>query len=130
MSSDIPDSFKYTSEHEWLEIDNDTVRVGITAFAQESLGDLVYVELPKVGQSFNAGDHFAVVESVKAASEVYAPITGEVLEVNQALADSPETINQSPYYDGWLVKLKISDSSELNDLMDAEAYTQFVEKLS
>lgn len=123
-----PRHLKYTKEHEWLEINGDIATIGITAFAQESLGDLVFVELPEVGRMLSSGDDFAVVESVKAASEVYSPISGEVVEVNTDLADSPQSINESPYDDGWLVKVRISDPSELEDTMDADAYTTFVEE--
>lgn len=123
-----PRHLKYTKEHEWLEINGDIATVGITAFAQESLGDLVFVELPEVGQKISSGDDFAVVESVKAASEVYSPISGEVVEVNTDLADSPQSINESPYDDGWLVKIRMSDVSELDDTMDADAYTTFVDE--
>lgn len=128
MSHTYPTHLKYTKEHEWIEMNGDIATIGITAFAQESLGDLVYVELPEVGRKISSGDDFAVVESVKAASEVYSPVSGEVVEVNTDLADSPQSINESPYDDGWLVKVRISDASELDDTMDAASYTTFVEE--
>lgn len=128
MSAANPRHLKYTKEHEWIEMNGDIATIGITAFAQESLGDLVYVELPEVGATLSSGDDFAVVESVKAASEVYSPLSGEVVEVNTELAESPQSINESPYDDGWLVKIRISDVSELEETMDADAYTAFVDE--
>lgn len=128
MSHSYPSHLKYTKEHEWIEMNGDVATIGITAFAQESLGDLVFVELPEVGATINSGDDFAVVESVKAASEVYSPVSGKVVEVNTDLAESPQSINESPYDDGWLVKIRISDPSELEDAMDADSYTIFVEE--
>lgn len=128
MSAANPRHLKYTKEHEWIEMNGDIATIGITAFAQESLGDLVYVELPEVGATLSSGDDFAVVESVKAASEVYSPLSGEVVEVNTELAESPQSINESPYDDGWLVKIRISDASELEETMDADAYTAFVDE--
>lgn len=125
---DYPDELKYTEEHEWVLVEDDIVTIGITDFAQEQLGDVVFVELPEVGDALEAGKSFGVVESVKAVSDVYAPVTGEVTEVNSDLPDEPELLNNSPYDDGWMIKLKLEDSSELDDLMDAEAYQQFIEK--
>ena len=120
--SNVPTELKYTSSHEWIAIDGDTATIGITDHAQDLLGDLVFVELPDVGTTFAAKDECAVVESVKAASDVYSPLSGEVVEVNEALADAPETINTDAYGDGWMFKLKMTDPSDLDDLMDAEAY--------
>lgn len=121
--SEIPSELRYTKSHEWVRDENDgTVFIGITDHAQELLGDLVFVELPEVGSELAAEDAVCVVESVKAASDVYMPVSGEVLEVNDALADSPETINDSPYDDGWLIKVKLSNPDEMDDLMDADAY--------
>lgn len=121
--SHVPAELKYTSDHEWVRTEQDgTVTVGISDHAQAALGDLVYVEVPEVDSSFTAGEAAAVVESVKAASDVYAPISGIVIEVNEALADAPEQVNDSPYDDGWLFKLQPSDASEIDGLMDAEAY--------
>ena len=121
--SDVPSNLKYSKSHEWIEVSNDIVTIGISDHAQDLLGDLVYVELPEVGNEINAGDACAVVESVKAASDVYTPLSGEIIEVNDALADNPELINQSPYGDGWIYKLRLSEVAELDDLLDADAYT-------
>jgi glycine cleavage system H protein len=112
----------YTEDHEWLAIDGDTVTVGITDFAQSQLGDVVFVELPKVGRALKKAEAAAVVESVKAASDVYAPITGEVVEINSALADEPALVNTDAESKAWFFKLKLADKSELDGLMDAEAY--------
>lgn len=126
--SEIPGELAYTKTHEWVQQEDDgTVLVGITDYAQESLGDLVFIELPEVGATVSAGDACAVVESVKAASDIYAPVTGEVLEVNEDLADSPEIVNQDAYNSGWLMKIKLGDESDLDDLLDADAYQEFIE---
>lgn len=126
--SEVPGELKYTKSHEWVRIEDDgSVVVGITDHAQDQLGDMVYVEVPEVGTSFAAGDACAVVESVKAASDVYAPISGEVTEANDVLADSPELVNQDAFGDGWLMKLNPGDASELEGLMDANAYQAFLE---
>ena len=118
----IPADLKYTESHEWARLEADgTVTVGITEYAQDALGDIVFVELPKVGKSYTAGDDAAVVESVKAASDIYAPVSGEVVAVNDAVADSPESINADAY-SAWLFKLKPSDANAINGLMDAGAY--------
>lgn len=123
--SNVPSDLLYTKSHEWVRREADgTVTVGITHHAQELLGDLVFVETPEVGSNFDAGDDCAVVESVKAASDVYAPIGGEVVESNELLANAPETINAEPYGDGWIFRIKPSDAAELDDLMDAEAYSE------
>ena len=122
-------SVKYTDEHEWIRVDGDTATVGITDYAQNQLGDVVYVELPKPGQKVEKGKQAAVVESVKAASAVYAPITGEVIEVNQALVDEPATINSDPMGKGWFMKLRLANASELDGLMDEAGYKKFVEGL-
>lgn len=127
---DFPDELKYTEDHEWVLIEDELVKVGITDFAQDSLGDIVFVELPEVGTILVAGKPFGVVESVKAVSDVYAPISGEVVEVNEELPDAPETLNTSPYEDGWMIKIKPSDSSQLDDLLDADDYAEFVEEAS
>lgn len=123
--SDIPSDLKYAKSHEWVRVEGDEATVGITDHAQDQLGDMVFVELPETGTSYAAGDACAVVESVKAASDVYAPLSGEVLEVNDALSDSPELVNQDAFGDGWICKLKISDPAELAALLDAEAYGAF-----
>ena len=121
--SEIPSELKCTKSHEWVRDEDDgSVTIGITDHAQELLGDLVFVELPEVGTEMSVDDAACVVESVKAASDVYMPVSGEVIEVNDLLADAPETINDSPYDDGWLIKVKLSNPDELEDLMDADTY--------
>lgn len=120
---------KYTEDHEWITLDGEIAAVGITKYAAEQLGDVVFVEVPEVGASFSKGDDMAVVESVKAASDVYAPVRGEVTEGNSALADAPETVNEDPEGAGWFAKLKVADKSELDGLMDADAYKAFCEGL-
>lgn len=117
-----PEELKYSKTHEWSKREGNLVTVGITDFAQDQLGDVVFVELPEVGQAFGAGDAAAVVESVKTASDIYAPVSGEVVEVNDALDNAPETINESPYERGWLFKLRPNDESELDGLLDADSY--------
>ena len=122
-----PKNLKYAESHEWtLDNGDGTVTIGITDFAQEALGDVVYIEMPEVGDGLDAGDTFGVVESVKAASDLYAPVTGEVIEVNVDLEDSPETINSSPFEDGWIMKIKMEDSSELDNLLDAAGYNDAI----
>lgn len=121
--SNFPEDLKYTETHEWVSVEADgSVRIGISDHAQESLGDLVFVELPEVGDSVAQGDACAVVESVKAASDIYSPITGEVLAVNEALEDDPGLVNADPYGDGWLFQVSLDDPGELENLLDAEAY--------
>ena len=117
----------YSEDHEWIGVDGDTGTVGITDYAQEQLGDVVFVELPEIGRTVLKGDDMAVVESVKAASEVYAPVGGEVVETNGALEDNPAAVNEDAEGGGWFVRLKLADAGELEDLMDAAAYTAFVE---
>jgi len=125
--ADIPSHMKFLKSHEWVEVlDDGTARVGITDHAQELLGDMVYVELPEVGQALSAGEECAVVESVKAASDVYSPLSGEVVEVNEELADTPDLVNHHPYGDGWLFRIKIEESAELDELLDADAYAEFI----
>lgn len=118
---------KFTKDHEWVAMDGDIATIGISAFAAEQLGDVVYVELPAIGKTFNQSDAMAVVESVKAASDVYAPVSGKIVEVNDALALAPETVNQAADTDGWFVKMKLSDKSQLDALMDLAAYKTFIE---
>ena len=125
---EYPEELKYTEEHEWVLIEDDIVTVGITDFAQDALGDVVFVELPDEGTELEAGKSFGVVESVKAVSDIYAPVSGEVVEVNEELPDTPELVNTSPYEDGWMVKIKLADTTELEDLLDADAYKAFVEE--
>ena len=120
---------RFTKDHEWVEADGDVATIGITAYAAEQLGDVVFVELPSVGKTLSTGDAFAVVESVKAASDVYAPVSGEVLEVNAGLPDAPETVNAMPEKDGWFAKVKLADPAELDALMDRAAYEQFLSTL-
>ena len=117
----------YTEEHEWIRVEGDTATVGITDFAQGQLGDIVFVELPDAGRQVTKGGEAAVVESVKAASDVYAPVSGEVTEANAALGDDPSLVNTDPEGEGWFFRLKLSDTSELDGLMDAEAYKAFCE---
>ena len=125
--SNIPDNLKYTKSHEWIKDEGDgIVSIGISDHAQELLGDLVFVELPEVGANLSAGSECAVVESVKAASDVYSPLDGEVVEVNEDLADTPEKINEAPY-DAWIFKLKLSDPSQLDSLLDPDAYKAIAE---
>jgi glycine cleavage system H protein len=121
---------KYTEDHEWVEVDGDSGVIGISEYAQEQLGDVVFVELPEVGKVLDRGDEVAVVESVKAAAEVYAPVGGEVLEVNEDLNGDPSLVNTDPFGDGWFAKLKLSDPDELDELMDEDTYKKFVEGLS
>jgi glycine cleavage system H protein len=127
--SDIPGDLKYTKNHEWVRVnDSGTLTIGITDHAQGQLGDLVFVELPEVGQELAAGDSFAVVESVKAASDVYVPVAGTVTGVNEKLADSPELVNQDPYGEGFLMTLELKDSDDLGALLDAVAYGAIAEE--
>lgn len=126
--SNIPADLKYTKEDEWISIDGDIATVGITDYAQESLADLVYFELPEVGDSVKVGEEFGVVESVKAAADLFAPLSGEVAEINEALSDTPELANTDPYGAAWIVKIKMSDPSEAEALMDAAAYTAWCDE--
>jgi glycine cleavage system H protein len=118
---------RYTEDHEWIGLDGDVATIGITEFAQEQLGDVVFVELPEIGKRFAKGDEAAVVESVKAAAEVYAPVSGEIVAINDLLVDDPALVNVSPTANGWFVKIRISDAAELDGLMDQDAYAKFVE---
>jgi glycine cleavage system H protein len=121
-----PSSFRYTKEHEWIDVKGDTGTIGITDYAQHELGDVVFVELPKIGATLAAGKAFGTVESVKAVSEIYSPASGEVVETNAKLADSPETINTDPHAAAWLIKIKLSNKSEVAGLMDAAAYEAYI----
>jgi glycine cleavage system H protein len=125
--ANIPEDLKYTKDHEWVSVDGDTATIGITDYAQHALGDVVYVELPNTGESFDAHDVFGSVESVKAVSEIFTPIGGEVLEINEDLNDTPEVVNDDPYGDAWLAKVKIDDPSEIDELLSAEEYGDFLE---
>ena len=125
--SQIPENLKYTQEHEWVRVEEDgTVVIGITDYAQSSLGDITFVELPETDESFELGDTFGVVESVKAASDLYMPLAGKVIETNEALMDSPESVNSDPYGEAWLIRIKPDDTSGLNALMDPTAYADIV----
>lgn len=129
--SDIPSELKYVASHEWIRNEGDgTVTVGVTDHAQDLLGDVVFVELPEVGTDYASGDDAGVVESVKAASDIYAPISGEVIAVNEELEDSPELVNSDPYANGWFFKIKLSDEAELNQLLGAEGYAEHCESES
>jgi len=123
---EFPEELKYTEEHEWVMVEEDLAVVGITDFAQDALGDVVFVELPEVGTSVEAGKAFGVVESVKAVSDIYAPISGTIEEVNEDLVEAPEIINTSPYEDGWMIKIRMTDASDADDLMDVEAYQALI----
>lgn len=122
-------TMRYTKDHEWVKVDGDSATVGITTYAAEQLGDVVYVELPEVGRDLRKGEGAAVVESVKAASDVYSPVSGEVLETNEALGDSPGTVNSAPETAGWFLKVKLSDRSDLDSLLDEEAYRDYIDTL-
>ena len=124
----FPDDLRYTREHEWARRKGKNVVVGITEYAQDQLGDVVYLELPDVGDPVKKGDSFGVVESTKAVSELFAPISGKVVEVNDPLADAPETVNEDPYEEGWMVVIEPSDPAELDALMDAKAYQAFLDE--
>jgi glycine cleavage system H protein len=125
----VEPNLKYDEEHEWIRVEGEEGVIGISGYAQDQLSDVVYVELPEIGDSFERGDILAVVESVKAASDVYMPVSGEVLEINDVLEDSPELVNQDPYGEAWFVRIAIADPSELDDLLDADAYESFLESL-
>jgi len=122
-------SIKYTDQHEWVSVEGDIATIGVTNYAQEQLGDVVYVELPETGKTLAKGDEAAVIESVKAASEVYAPLSGEVVETNGGLEDAPAGVNEDAMGEGWFIKIKVADESELSELMDEAAYKSFVDGL-
>jgi len=122
---ETPAELRYSEEHEWVRMDGDVATIGITAYAQDSLGDIVFVELPAVGRTLAVGDGFGVVESVKAVSDVYTPVPGEIVEINSSLETAPESVNNAPYQDGWMIKVRVSDQAALDKLMDAKAYTGF-----
>ena len=125
---DLPAELRYSAEHEWVRVEGDRARIGITDFAQDALGDVVYVELPDVGAAVVTGGSIAEVESTKSVSEIYAPVTGTVVEVNETLNDSPEQVNQDPYGGGWIFVLELADVAEVDRLMDAAAYRTLVEE--
>ncbi len=125
--SEIPANLKYAKSHEWVEVLGDgSVKIGITDHAQELLGDMVYVEVPEVGAAVSVGEECAVVESVKAASDIYSPVTGEVIAVNEELADTPDLVNNHPFGDGWIMQVKLTEEGELEELMDADAYAEAI----
>jgi glycine cleavage system H protein len=123
----VPDQLRYSSDHEWVSRDGDVVRVGITDYAQDALGDVVFVQVPAVGDTVKAGDSFGEVESTKSVSDVYAPVGGTILEVNEALADGPQALNEDPYGDGWICTIRMSDPAEYDALLDAAAYGALIE---
>jgi glycine cleavage system H protein len=123
---EAPPGLKYSKEHEWVAAEETAATIGITDHAQEQLGEIVYIELPSIGEKISKDDPFGVIESVKAVSDIYAPVSGTVVEVNEDLAESPEAVNEDPYGDGWLIKVRVSDPSDLDDLMDHEEYEEFI----
>src|SRR5699024_3926015 len=122
----VPSEFKYSKEHEWVKVEGNTVTIGITEYAQGELGDIVFVELPEADDDINEGETFGSVESVKTVSELYAPVTGKVVESNEELEDSPEFVNESPYEKAWMVKVELSDLDQLDDLLSAEQYSEMI----
>lgn len=125
---EFPQDLKYTKEHEWVKVEGDIATIGITDYAQDSLGDVVYVELPHEGGSVTKSEPFGVVESVKAVSDLYSPVSGTVAEVNDAIIDSPEAVNDDPYGDAWMIKVELSSPDELDDLLSADDYQSFIEE--
>ncbi len=126
----IPSDLKYTEEHEWIRVEGNVATLGITDYAQEELGDIVNVELPEEGDEVHRDESFGAVESVKASSEIFSPLSGKILEVNEPLVDAPETINEDPYDEGWMVRIEMSDLSELDQLLDAAAYEAYIKEES
>lgn len=123
----LPKEYRYSKEHEWVKVEGDKVRIGITEFAQDELGDIVFVELPEVGDELELDEPFGSVESVKTVSELYAPVSGKIVEINEELEDSPELVNESPFEKAWMVVVELSDESQLDDLMDADAYQEMTD---
>jgi len=123
--ANVPDNLHYSKDHEWVRVEGDTAVIGITDHAQEQLGDVVYVELPKPGESFPANESFGSVESVKAVSEIFTPVSGEITEVNESFSDEPEKVNKDPYGDGWMIKMKMSSPGEVDSLLTAAEYEDF-----
>ncbi|MDC0918301.1 glycine cleavage system protein GcvH [Candidatus Marinimicrobia bacterium] len=121
-----PENLMYTSEHEWVEINGKIATIGITDFAQSELGDIIFLEFPNVNESFNNGDIFGTIEAVKTVSDMYMPITGKVIEINEDLNDTPEQVNEDPYKNGWMVKIELEDSADQSKLMDAESYIELI----
>ena len=126
--SNIPDNLQYSKDHEWIRVEGDTGTVGITDHAQNALGDVVYVELPKVGDRFEAHQSFGTVESVKAVSELFTPVSGEVTEINEALHDEPEKVNTDPYGEAWMIRIRLKDAGEVDGLLNAAEYEDFLSK--
>ncbi|MCK5636274.1 MAG: glycine cleavage system protein GcvH [Thermoplasmatales archaeon] len=126
MVAEVRDDLKYTESHEWIKLEGEKVKIGITDHAQSELTDVVFVELPDIGKEVKKGEELCVVESVKSVSELYAPVSGKVVKVNNKLEDAPETINESPYDEGWLVELEVKDKSEIDNLLDAESYKKTI----
>jgi glycine cleavage system H protein len=126
--SNVPSSLKYSKEHEWVRVDGNRAYIGITDFAQSELGDIVFVELPEAGAELTANATFGTVESVKTVSDLYAPVSGKIVEINTALSDAPEKVNESPYEDGWMLVVEMSDASELDQLLSADEYTALISK--
>ena len=124
--ANFPEDLHYTKDHEWLRVDGNTGTVGVTYFAQEALGDVVYVELPKLGEKFSAGEPFGSVESVKSVNELFTPVSGEIVAVNETLVDSPELVNTAPYEAGWMIKLELTSKAEVDALLNATEYEDFV----
>ena len=127
---EFPAECKYTKEHEWIRVEGDMAEIGITDYAQDSLGDIVFLELPEKGTDVEREDSFGVVESVKAVSDLYAPLSGTIEDTNEPLADTPELINEHPYSDGWIIKMKMNDPSELDNLIDAKAYEDYIKEIA
>jgi glycine cleavage system H protein len=125
--ANIPENLRYSKDHEWVLVEGNTATVGITDYAQESLGDVVYIDLPKVGSTYGAHESFGSVESVKAVSDIFTPVSGEVLEVNEALNDTPESVNSDAYGAAWMAKIRISNPAEIDELMDAAAYQKYLD---
>ena len=123
----IPEQLRYSTDHEWISRDGEIVRVGITDYAQDALGDVVFVQVPSVGANVNAGDSFGEVESTKSVSDVYAPVSGVVVQINDGLVDSPQALNEDPYGDGWICTIQMSDPTQYENLLDAAAYRQLIE---
>ena len=124
----IPKGFYYSEDHEWVKVEDGVGTIGITDFAQDELGDIVFVELPQVGDEFDQEDNFGVIESVKAVSDLYMPVSGEVVEINEDLLDQPELVNDEPYEGGWIIKVSLSDEAELDELMNSDEYSSFLEE--
>lgn len=122
----VPDELKYTREHEWIRVEGDEIVIGVTDFAQGELGDVVFIEIETEGETLSRGDTFGTIEAVKTVSDLYMPVDGEVLEVNSALEDTPELVNSKPYGEGWMVRVKVSEPSHLDDLLDADAYRSLI----